>query len=251
MLALLEKIGLSKREATVYSALVETGQTTTGPLVKKTKIPGSKIYGVLDRLVSKGLVSIVTKGKTKHFSATNPERLVDYVEEKKKDLEKQEAEVVRLLPYLKERRKKGEEFQGAEVAYGFEGFRGLVNKMIADAKKGDEYLFLSFYPKEPEKFKRGYAFYEAFDRLRKKKGLDVKGLIPENIRGLVGKRPYSKICYVDFPIPLNISICGNKVLFTPWEEEEVTYIVYSRQLAKSFREYFYSVFDKYYKKKEK
>jgi sugar-specific transcriptional regulator TrmB len=251
MLEVLEKIGLGRREAMVYAALIEIGQTTTGPLVKRTGIPASKIYETLNRLISKGLVSFVMKEKTKHFSATNPERLVDYVEEKKKDLEKQEAEVVRLLPYLKERRKKGEEFQGAEVAYGFEGFRGLVNKMIADAKKGDEYLFLSFYPKEPEKFKRGYAFYEAFDRLRKKKGLDVKGLIPENIRGLVGKRPYSKICYVDFPIPLNISICGNKVLFTPWEEEEVTYIVYSRQLAKSFREYFYSVFDKYYKKKEK
>jgi sugar-specific transcriptional regulator TrmB len=247
MMEVLEKIGLGKREATVYSALIETGETTTGPLVKKTGIPASKIYETLDRLVSKGLVGFVMKEKTKHFSATNPERLIDYLEEKKKDLAKQEAEVVRLLPYLKEQRKKGEEFQGAEVAYGFEGFRSLVNKLIADAKKGDDYLFLSFYPKEPEKFKRTYAFYEDFDRVRKKKGLNVKGLIPENIRGLVGKRPYSKICYVDFPIPLNISICGDKVLFTPWEDEEVTYIVYSRQLADSFRNYFNSIFDKYYK----
>ncbi len=247
MLEVLEKIGLGKREAAVYSALIELGETTTGPLVKKTGIPASKIYETLDRLVSKGLVSVVMKEKTKHFSATNPERLIDYLEEKKKDLEKQEAEAIRLLPYLKEQRKKGEEFQGAEVAYGFEGFRGLVNKLIADAKKGDEYLFFSFYAKDPERFKRVYAFYREFDVKRMKKGLDVKGIVFENIRELIGKRRYGKFCYVDFPTPTNISICKNKVLFTPWEDEEVTYLVYSRHLADSLRVYFNSIFEKYYK----
>jgi predicted transcriptional regulator len=247
MLEVLEKIGLGKREAAVYSALIETGETTTGPLVKKTGIPASKIYETLDRLVSKGLVSVVMKEKTKHFSATNPERLIDYLEEKKKDLEKQEAEAIRLLPYLKEQRKKGEELQGAEVAYGFEGFRGLVNKLIADAKKGDEHLFFSFYAKDPERFKRVFAFYRDFDLVRKKKGIAVKGILPESIRELAGRRRYGKMCYVDFPTPTNISICGKKVLFTPWEDEEVTYLIYSRHLADSLRVYFNSIFDKYYK----
>lgn len=247
MLEVLERIGLGRREAAVYSALVEIGETTTGPLVKKTGIPASKIYEILDKLISKGLVSVVMKEKTKHFSATNPERLIDYLEEKKRELEKQEAEAVRLLPYLKEQRKKGEEMQGAEVAYGFEGFRGLVNKLIADAKPGDEHLFFSFYAKDPERFKKIFAFYRDFDLVRKKKGIKVKGILPRSIRELVGRRGYRKMCYVDFPIPTNISVCGKKVLFTPWEDQEVTYLVYSRHLADSFRAYFNSIFEKYYK----
>ena len=248
MLEVLEKIGLGKREATVYSALIETGETTTGPLVKKTGIPASKIYEILDRLVSKGLVSIVIKEKTKHFSATNPERLIDYLEEKKRDLAKQEAEVVRLLPYLKEQRKKGEGFQGAEVAYGFEGFKGLINKLIADAEKGEEYIFFSFYADNPERFTKVYAFYKGFDALKKKKKLTVRGIIPGKIKELAGRGRYGKMCYVDFPIPTNIAICGNKVLFTPWEDEEVSYLVYSGHLAASFKKYFDSIFDRYYKK---
>jgi len=249
MLEALEKIGLSKREAVVYMALVETGQTTTGPLVKKTAIPASKIYEILDRLVAKGLVSVITKEKTKYFSATNPERLLDYIEEKKKEIEKHEEEVKRLLPYLEEKRKKGEEVQGAEVAFGFEGFKNLINKLIADAQKGDEYRFFSFYAEKPERFEKVYEFYKKFDMVRKRRGLVVKGIIPRGIKKLVGGQRPVKICYVDFPVPTNIAVCGNKVLFTPWEDEEVTYLIYSRHLAKSFREYFNSIFDKYYRKK--
>ncbi len=244
----LQRIGLSKRESMAYVGLVELGLTTTGPLVKKTGISASKIYSILDKLISKGMVSVVTKEKTKHFSATNPERLLDYMANKRKEIEKQENEVRKLIPYLKEKRRENEENQNAEVAFGFEGFRNLVNKLIADAKPGDEYNFFSFYAKDPEKHKQVFEFYKKFDHVRNKKGLTVRGIIPDNIKHLVGKRRSAKICFVDFPVPTNTAICGNKVLFTPWEDETVTYLIYSKHLAKSFNEYFHSIFDGNYKK---
>jgi len=242
----LEKIGLSKREASVYGALVETGLSTTGPLVKKTGIPASKIYETLEKLISKGLVSMVVKKKTKHFSATNPERLLDYLGQKRKEIEKQEHEVQRLLPYLMEKRREGEEAQNAEVTFGFEGLVSLANKLIADAKEGDEYCFFSFYVDNPERFEKVFEFYRDFDYVRKGKGLAVKGIIPKKIRKITGTRRFTKICYVDFPVPTNISICNNKVLFTPWEDEEVTYLIYSKHLARSLKDYFHSIFDRYH-----
>ena len=57
----LSNLGLSERESSVYLALLELGQTTTGPLSKKSSIPNSKIYEVLNSLEEKGLVSWVLK----------------------------------------------------------------------------------------------------------------------------------------------------------------------------------------------
>jgi len=247
MLKVLEDIGLTHGEAKVYLALLETGQTTTGPIVKKSKISASKVYDILDRLMAKGLVSMVTKEKTKYFSATNPARLLDYMKEKEDEIKKRKKEVEEILPSLE---KIGTVIpsQYAEVAFGFEGLKGLANKMLVGVEKGDEWIFWSFYTKDPEKFRKVYDFYREFDEDRKKKGLVVKGVVLKGLEKLIGKRRYAKICYVDFPTPLNISVCRDKVLFTPWEKEEVSYLVYSEQLADSFRGYFYSIFDKHYKK---
>jgi predicted DNA-binding transcriptional regulator len=245
MLKMLEGIGLSKREALVYSALLETGQSTTGPIVKRTGIPASKIYAVLERLVKKGLASVIVKKGTKHFSATNPEKLVDYLEEKKREVEAQEEEVKRMLPYLREKGKGGGEHD-AEVAYGFEGLKGLLHKMLSDAEKGDEWLFFSFSVDDPERFMRIYNFYREFDKPRREKGLTIKGIMPSKVKSVAGRREPVKACYVDFPVLTNTTVCGDYVLFTPWEDEEVSYLIHSRHLAKSFREQFYSIFNEYY-----
>lgn len=250
MLKMLEGMGLSRREALAYSALVETGQTTTGPIVRKTGIPASKIYAVLERLVKKGLASVIVKRGMKHFSATNPERLVDYLEEKKREVEAHEEEVRGMLPYLREKAKMGGEHD-AEVAYGFEGLKSLAHKMLSGAKKGDEWLFFSFAVDDPERFLKIYNFYRQFDRPRREKGLRIKGILPSKVRKATGARRPVQTCYVDFPVLTNTTICGDYVLFTPWEDEEVSYLIHSRHLAKSFREQFYSIFDRYYAGKEK
>ncbi|MDO8553713.1 MAG: helix-turn-helix domain-containing protein, partial [Candidatus Micrarchaeota archaeon] len=71
----LKKIGLSDSEIRVYISLLELGQTTTGPLVKKTGVPSSKIYHILGSLTDKGLVGHVIHGKVKKFRANRPTAL--------------------------------------------------------------------------------------------------------------------------------------------------------------------------------
>jgi hypothetical protein len=61
---------------------------------------------------------------------------------------------------------------------------------------------------------------------------------------LTGDTKHRIVKYVDFPIPLNISIVNDKIMFTPWEDKQVSFLIHSRQLAESFRRYFYSIFDK-------
>jgi len=51
----LKAIGLTEGEIRVYLALLDSGLTTTGIVIKQSNITGSKVYNILDRLIEKGL----------------------------------------------------------------------------------------------------------------------------------------------------------------------------------------------------
>lgn len=75
----LARIGLTEGEARVYLSLVKLGLAKVGAIVKDSRVSYSKVYEVLERLGSKGLVSHVMIGDIKHFSSVEPYRLHDYI----------------------------------------------------------------------------------------------------------------------------------------------------------------------------
>ena len=83
----LENIGLTKNEIKIYLALLDLGLTSSGAIIKKTGIHTSKVYDGLERLSEKGLTSHIIKSNTKYFKAVNPDRLIDFIRDKKKKLE--------------------------------------------------------------------------------------------------------------------------------------------------------------------
>lgn len=97
---LLQDIGLTKGEITVYLSLLKTGETTTGKIIDEAEISSGKIYEILDKLIKKGLVSYIVKEKTRYYQGSNPTRLLDYVKEKEKQISKQKEELSKEIPKL-------------------------------------------------------------------------------------------------------------------------------------------------------
>ena len=85
---ILEKIGLTKNEVKIYLKLLELGLTTSGAIIKKTGIHNSKVYDGLERLANKGLVTHVIISNIKNFKAVSPDRLLDFLEDKKNNINK-------------------------------------------------------------------------------------------------------------------------------------------------------------------
>ena len=85
---ILKELGLGTNETKVYIALLNNGDSTTGQILKNANIHTGKIYEILDSLTKKGLVSMVTKSGVKHFSPADPQRILDYLEEKKSNIKK-------------------------------------------------------------------------------------------------------------------------------------------------------------------
>jgi len=231
---ILEDLGFTNAEIKIYLALLELGTTTAGPILQRTGLQNSVVHMTLPKLVEKGFVTFVKKGKIKHYHATDPRNISKYIDEKKSQFEE-------ILPQLLVKQQK-QESQAAEIYEGFKGFKNMLREMIKDGKKGEEFLFFAFFTKNPEDYKYVYDYYRKYELDRLEKGLVVKGIAPKRLKKIIKLRK-SKILFVDFPIPENISVFQDKVFFTPWEDKQISYLIHSSQLAESFRRYFYSIWD--------
>lgn len=234
------KIGLTEGEAKVYLALHEIGSSTVGPIVKKSGVAYSNVYSVLERLIEKGLVSYIVKEKTKYFQAAPPHNLMDYLDKREKEIESQKKALKETLPEL-EKIQKHLPQQDAEIFLGKKGLKTAYQKLIADMGPKDEDLF--FYIHEEEYAEDSDLFYFSVQDMFKKPKLPNRGIVSENYREseFMKQADFLNMRFVKFPIPGNMDIVKDKIMFISWRKPMTSVIIYSKSLADSMRAYFESV----------
>lgn len=79
LLAQLESLHLSPNEARVYLALLETGQTSAGELIKKTGLHRGVVYGAMDKLIARELAFKLHKEKIAYFQPIDPSKLLEQI----------------------------------------------------------------------------------------------------------------------------------------------------------------------------
>ena len=89
----LKQLSLSEKQAQVYLALLELGESPMTSLARKANLKRPTVYLVIDELIILGLCSEIIKGKKKFYSAIHPRRLVEITRFREKQAEK-------LLPEL-------------------------------------------------------------------------------------------------------------------------------------------------------
>ncbi len=89
----LELLGLSTDEANVFIATLELGGGYASTIAQKSKIPRVNTYHTLEKLIKKGLITPIKRGKVKFFMPEPPQVLLNQQEEKFKQAKK-------LLPEL-------------------------------------------------------------------------------------------------------------------------------------------------------
>jgi HTH-type transcriptional regulator, sugar sensing transcriptional regulator len=236
----LEKVGLTEGEAKVYSALLELKSSTVGPIVKRSKVAYSNIYDILNRLIDKGIVSYILKKKTKYFQALKPSHLIDYLDNKEKEVIKQKQELKEISKKLEELQTFESE-QQAEIFLGEKGLKSAYGKFVTEETK--EILYL--YSHEKRYAQKSDLFYSGVTDIWK--NTKMKGISNEDYK----KSSYYKknkkmlnIKFVDFPIPGNIDIGKDKILIVSWEKQIVAILIHSKSIAESFRNYFEELWGK-------
>jgi sugar-specific transcriptional regulator TrmB len=97
---LLTNLGLREAEAKIYLALLRHGQVSIRTLAAQTTINRGQVYESLKKLSAIGLVSFIRKGQRRSFAAESPEKILDLLNERKKELQQVQTAAQNLIPAL-------------------------------------------------------------------------------------------------------------------------------------------------------
>ncbi|MFA5992482.1 MAG: helix-turn-helix domain-containing protein [Candidatus Pacearchaeota archaeon] len=235
----LKAIGLTDGEIKVYLALLELGSSTTWNITKKSKISGSKVYEVLDRLISKGLVNSMIKNNVKYFESASPERILEYLEEKKQEIDIEKKDIIKIIPELILKQKQAPKSE-VKIYTGWEGLKTVEEDILNSLKKGEEWLSMGL-TEQPESWE---IYFNKKHEERARKGIVHKHLLNEKYKSLYQKRKH--LSYTEFrflpkemEMPTSIEIYANKVLIFILEPTNpLAILIESKPVFESFRKYF-------------
>lgn len=238
-LARLENLGFTHNEALTYEALLKTGETKTGALVKKTGLHRVLIYDALESLIKKGLASYVIKENIKYFKAADPARLVDFLDEKKKLAEN-------LVPDLKSIQHESNSKQSVSIYEGVIGLKSAMSNMLKELTSKDYHLV----------FASGLMsdivgpYYDIYQKEKEKKKILTHAVcdIAFKQRQSIIKRTYAKIRFYPLgPFPTDTWIYKDKVLIVTYTSDPpVAILITSQGTADSYKK----IFEGYWKKAE-
>jgi len=242
--AIFKELGFTEGEINVYFSLLDLGETTTGPLIKKSKISGSKVYEILEKLIQKGLVGYITKEKTKYIQVASTARLVDYVEKKEKELVNQKNEIENMLPELEKQRKGIISKRESFVLEGFGGIKTFFRMILEEMKRGEEYYAFSLGNELKEENVK--LFLSQHHKKREEKRIKIKLLLRPEDKKLLGpwkfKGMKSKFIRISFPV--GIYVFADYVANVKFGDEPIVFIMKSSEIAKSYKEFFLDLWDK-------
>ncbi len=238
----LRTIGFSEGEAKVYLAMLEIGTSSLHSIHEKTGIDRRNIYDILNKLIEKGLVSYTLEKGKRTFQITHPNKIIDYLEDKKKDIETQQEKIQPHLPELISVFNEKKTKIRAEVFRGNESMKAILNEMLdydesywIGGNSGVEHINLKnwfkHWMKKRTRMKR--MLYDLVDH-----GTYLEGLEPENIQAQ--KMMYYKRCELpkNLSSPLIIAIYGNKVAQILWGKQSFAFVLESKEIKESFMRYF-------------
>ncbi len=172
----LEKIGLNRNETSVYINTLKLGTAKVSEIAQKSKVKREACYYILKLLMEKGFISEVIKSGVKYYSATEPGRIMQLIEEEKK--EKEEA-IGPFIAELKLLQKTSLQKPKIEFYEGLEGLKTTASIMVMKKNQVIDcyfpYKILKYMP----------HFHPQFRRRRKEMNVRLR-LITEKTKEAMG-----------------------------------------------------------------
>jgi sugar-specific transcriptional regulator TrmB len=236
----LKELGLTDSEVKVYLTLLELGDSTRTNIVNKSKIAGSKVYDILEKLKQKGLVTIYIKDKIKHFKPVSPKQILNYIEDKKDSIVSMKQQAENILPQLLLMFNSSKADEEVELYEGLKGLQAIFYEQI-EIMKPDETAYVIGGTRGSDE-EHVMAFFQKIHDLRAKKKIITKMLYNKrqkaNTEKLFNSYKYTTTRYIDHTSPVAINIYKNRTVIIIFGKKITAIHIKSIDVANSFMEYF-------------
>jgi len=239
MINLLEKLGLSEKEAKVYLASLELGAETVQNIARKAQVNRATTYVILESLAKKGLATTFDKGKKTFFTAESPEQLDLLLRKVEEDAALKRNELEKSLPELKAIFNIAGNKPRVKFYEGKENIMLMQNEFLKHAKANSNIYsftpldeFTNSLPKYPEKQandrnKRKITNYVIYTR---EKGPIEKATNKQELR-ITRYIPKNK-----FPFKSSISTIPNqRIQISNYSNNFMGVIIDNKEIANTFK----------------
>lgn len=224
----LEELGLTSGESRIYHALCKLGRTKVSKIIKESGVSSSKVYIILEKLHSKGLVRKEIQNKSKLYIASPAENLLDYIENKKSELEKLKKQTKKIIPFLQKANFETEQNSLIEFSSGKKGFKMYFMELIETMGNKREIQILTSH----KIYQRFMDTWKLTDKIIKEQGLTRK-IVFDNKSWDSGSKKYRakkknyfpKVLPCEYEDLPNIIIGNNKSIVINTQKNKVTTIM--------------------------
>lgn len=213
------EIGLSRKEAGVYIALLLLGHGTVSQISRRANINRTTGYDILNSLSTKGLVSISGKEPRQEYTAESPESLSNFINQDIKIKNEALKRAEGIIPELKSIHN----VKDRPKVFFYEGREGL-EKVYEDTLTSTETIRAYANLEYMEAGLPGY--FPGYFKRRAGAGIAIRAIGPktaENLelarRNIEEKRETALVPKDKYDFSPEINIYDNKVMIASWREQ--------------------------------
>lgn len=240
----LVQIGLNEDEAQVYMSLIETGETSAGPVIKTTGLHRQIVYTTLERLEKRGLVHVTTKKGIKHWISAYPEVI-------REEIDRKDRIASEVIPALLNMRALSHHGQEVRIYEGPEDFAAMQVEGLARIPEGSIYRVVGSGPILFTETMASVGRLEEFESRRIERKILIQLIFSESEREARTK-VYNKY-FKDQPeefqrkyrflpeernSPVGIHIWNDTVVLVLYGSQLLTIEIKSKSLTEDFLQYF-------------
>jgi sugar-specific transcriptional regulator TrmB len=219
----LKQAGLTENEGKVYLALLDLGPSLAGQISRKAGLHRRTVYDTTEMLIKKGLIGYIIKNNRRLFKASNPNRLLEIINEKKQLINP-------IIKGLQERYTKTRQKEETNFYKGKEGLKTVFE----DQLESKEILILGASPLAYETLQ---FYFKWYDKARKQKKIKTK-LITTDRR--IKRIALAEIKYLPekYSNPVSVNIYGDKTAIILWASEPIAIVIKNKEVAEGYKNYF-------------
>ncbi len=224
----LENLGLKKSEIKVYLTLLESNSASASEISEKSDMHRKNVYDALYHLHKLGLIGYSQIETKRIFHATDPQKLVDIIDSRKKEMQE-------ILPELKALYRSPSSTDNVTLFTGKEGlktiFEDILNSKKNYDKLGTEEKFKEFLP----------HYYSQYQKKKSEKRIHCRAIYSENERNKDFVTEFSgevRFLPKKFINPATTIIYGHKIAIIIWKEIPIGILIDSEGASESYKYYF-------------
>lgn len=230
----LEKLGLSRNEARVYTALLMLGRGTVSKITRLAGLNRTTGYDLLESLVLKNLVRISGKEPKQEYVAESPDKLQKFTETQLEQQEHRVQDAKKLIPQLKSLQPV---YDRPQIKF-YEGKKGL-KEVYEDTLTSTETI--RAYAAVDDVHNALPKYFPGYYKRRARKGIPIRAIFPDTEvsrarrrEDKAEKRESVLIPFDEYSFSPEINIYDNKIMIASWREE-LGIIIESKEIADAMK----------------